>query len=100
MALQIEWTPEANIQLKEILDYWIERNGTGDYSQKLYESIKNVLSVLSRYPESGTPTKNSFVRSKIVKKYYIFYSYDDTFLSVIGFCDMRRDPTYLKSIIE
>ena len=77
MALQIEWTPDAKIHLNLILEYWIENNGTRIYSQKLYESVKNVLRVLSRYPESGKITENQFVRSKIVKDYYIFYSFDE-----------------------
>jgi len=53
MALQIEWTPDAKLHLNEILEYWEERIGSKLFSQKLYESIKNVLNVLSRYPESG-----------------------------------------------
>ncbi len=67
MALQIEWTPDAKIHLNEILEYWIDRNGSNLYSQKLYESVKLVLLVLSKYPESGQETENEFVRSRIVK---------------------------------
>ena len=100
MALQIEWTPDAKSHLNEILEYWVERNGTRTYSQKLYESVKNVLLVLSKYPKSGKITENQFVRSKIVKNYYIFYSFDEELLSVLGFCDMRRDPEFISSILE
>ncbi len=100
MALQIEWTPDAKAQLSQILDYWINRNGSNLYSLKLYESIKIILLVLAKYPESGRLTENLFVRSKIVKDYHIFYSFDETYLSVIGICDMRRDPDYVKSIWE
>lgn len=100
MALQIEWTPEARIQLNDILEYWIDRNGSGIYSQKLYETIKNVLNVLAKYPESGKQTENNLVRSKIVKDYFIFYSYDNEYLTILGFCDMRRDPNYINKLID
>lgn len=76
MALQIEWTPDAKSQLNEILEYWVSRIGSRTYSQKLYESVKNVLRVLSRYPKSGTLTEYPTIRSKIVKDYFIFYSFD------------------------
>lgn len=99
MALQIDWTPDAKLQLNKILEYWIDKNGTSTYSQKLYESIRTVLQVLSKYPESGKTTENPFIRSKIVKDYFIFYSFDDKNLTVFGFCDMRRDPKYIESIV-
>ncbi len=100
MALQIEWTPDAKAHLSEILEYWIERNGTSTYSQKLYESVKNVLTVLSKYPESGHATERQGIRSKIIKDYFIFYTFDNKILSVIGFCDMRRSPDLISTLID
>lgn len=100
MALQIEWTPDALLQLNEILEYWIKRNDSHTYSNKLYGTIKNILTVLSKYPESGKLTENSKIRTKILKDYLIFYSYDNKILTVLGFCDMRRDPLFIKSILD
>ena len=94
MALQIVWTPDAKLQLNEILKYWEQRNDS-----KLYKIIKNALIVLSKYPESGKISENKKVKIKIIKGYYLFYSFDKEKLSVIGFCDMRRDPNFVESII-
>ncbi|MFZ4545353.1 MAG: type II toxin-antitoxin system RelE/ParE family toxin [Saprospiraceae bacterium] len=96
MALQIVWTPDAKIHLNEILEYWQARNGTNIYSQKLYQSVKNALPILAKYPESGKQTENLLIRAKIIKNYYLFYSFNSTQLYVLGFCDMRRDPEYIE----
>lgn len=58
MALQIEWTPHAKSQLNQILVYWINGNGSDLYSLKLYQSIKIILKILVKYPESGRLTEN------------------------------------------
>ena len=99
MALQIVWTPDAKLQLNEILKYWEQRNDSLLYSKKLYKIIKNALIVLSKYPESGKISENKKVKIKIIKGYYLFYSFNKEKLSVIGFCDRRRDPNFEESII-
>ncbi|MBK9254990.1 MAG: type II toxin-antitoxin system RelE/ParE family toxin [Saprospiraceae bacterium] len=96
MALQIIWTVDAKNHVSEILDYWHQRNGTKIYSQKLYQTVKNALKTLAKYPESGKLTEKSLIRAKIIKDYYLFYTFDKTHLFVVGFCDMRRDPEYIE----
>ncbi len=98
MALQIEWTDKALNHLDDILNYWEERNGTRTYSIRLSNLIQESLEVLSRYPESGRQTENKFLRKKSMKDYFIYYSYDDIHLTVMGVCYMRRGPEYLKSM--
>ena len=99
MALQIIWTVDAKDHVNEILDYWHQRNGTKTYSQKLYQTVKNALKTLAKYPESGKLTEKSLIRAKIIKDYYLFYTFDKTHLFVVGFCDMRRDPEYIETFI-
>jgi plasmid stabilization system protein ParE len=99
MALQIVWTPDAKIHLNEILEYWQARSGTSIYSQKLYQSVKNALPILAKYPESGKQTENLQIRAKIIN-YYLFYLYNSTHLYVLGFCDMRRDPEYIELLTK
>lgn len=100
MALQIIWTVDAKDHLNEILEYWHQRNGTRTYSKKLYQTVKNALKILSKYPESGKLTEKPLIRTKIVRDYYLFYTFDDLNLFVVGFCDMRRDPEYIETLIK
>lgn len=96
MALQIEWTNTAEQDLNEVLEYWNERNGSKLFSVKLYELIKHNIGILARFPESGKPTNKAFIRVKIVKQYFVFYTYNDSTLTIMGLCDMRRDPEYIE----
>lgn len=98
MALQIIWTVDADNHFNDILEYWSMRNGTKTYSQKLYQAVTNAIMMLSKYPESGKLTEKTFVRVKIVRDYYLFYSFNDTHLYVVGFCDMRRNPNYIEKL--
>lgn len=98
MALQIEWTPDAREHLNDILKYWVVRNASTSYSKKLYKAVKRAVYILSKFPDSGKKTENENVRSKIVEQYFIFYCYDDKYLSILGICDMRRDPIFIKKL--
>ncbi len=97
MALQIVWTPDATQHFNEILEYWVQRNGSNEYSIKLYKKVKSAISIISMYPESGKLTEKHGVRAKIVRDYYVFYTYDYENLVVVGMCDMRREPEFIAS---
>jgi len=100
VALQIVWTPEASQHFEEILEYWIKRNGSPIYSQKLYQTVKSSLRVLAKYPASGKLTERSGIRVKIVKDYYLFYTYNPDHLVIVGMCDMRRDPNIIQDFLK
>lgn len=96
MALRIVWTLNASTHLIEILHYWETKNGTKSYSMKLYKLFQNVIDILSRYPESGSKTNNILIRRKSTKDYFIYYSFDEELLTVLGIVDMRRNPQFIK----
>ncbi|MDF1695373.1 MAG: type II toxin-antitoxin system RelE/ParE family toxin [Saprospiraceae bacterium] len=100
MALQINWTDKALDHLGNILNYWEERNGSRTYSNKLYSIFQEALEILSRYPDSGRQTNNLFLKKKSVRDYFIYYTFDDSSLTVIGISYMGRGPKYLKSMEE
>ena len=55
---------------------------------------------LTKFPELGRVTDNSFIRYKIVKDYFLYYSFDETTLNVVDVCDMRRNPEYIRSLLR
>jgi plasmid stabilization system protein ParE len=99
MALQIVWSPSSIEQLNEILIYWAKRNGSLHFSQKLYQRVKKTLKILALHPESGKLTEIPHIRAKIILHYILFYAYNDDTLNVVGFCDMRRDPDYINTLM-
>ncbi len=100
MALEIKWTDEAKFQFKEIIHYWDHRIGSSKYSEKLINLVDQTLLRLLEYPEIGRFTENNRIRLKIVKDYFLYYSFDKIQLTVLGISDMRRDPIYLKGLLE
>lgn len=98
MALQIEWTDKALNHLEDILDYWEDRNGNRTYSNKLYVIFQEALTILSKHPHSGRQTDNVFLRKKIVRDYFLYYSHDTEYITVMGISYMGRGTTYLKSM--
>jgi plasmid stabilization system protein ParE len=100
MALKIIWTKNALEHLEDILNYWELRNGTNSYSIKLYKLFQNGLDLLSRYPTSGTKTNNELIRKKTIRDYFVYYSFDELNLTVLGIVDMRRNPKFIRKIEE
>lgn len=99
MALQIVWSPISIEQLNAILIYWVNRNSSLHFSQKLYQRVKKTLKILAIHPESGKLTEITDIRAKIIHHYILFYSFNDETLNVVAFCDMRRDPDFISTLI-
>jgi len=100
MALKIIWTRNAIEHLEDILNYWKVRNGTNSYSIKLYNLFQNGLDVISRYPASGIITNNDLIRKKTLRDYFVYYSFDESNLTVLGIVDVRRNPKFIRKVEE
>lgn len=50
---KIVWTKKANIERKEILEYWIDKNKSARFSKKLNLLFVESLKQISIYPNLG-----------------------------------------------
>ena len=73
MAKQIKWTNRAVIDRTNIYKYWLERNKTNIYSEKLEELFNKSAEIISVFPNIGSTTNYRDVFAKIVKDYKVFY---------------------------
>ena len=73
MAEQVVWTARAEKDRKEILSYWIERNGSAAYSLKLHGLFQTAIGTIAQFPLIGRPTDLKGIRVKLVRDYGIFY---------------------------
>lgn len=96
MAKKIIWTEKANIERKEILGYWIERNKSKTFSLKLNRLFVETLRLLADLPNIGRKTELENVRVKIVKNYLLFYEIKNSELIVLSIWDTRRNEDKLK----
>lgn len=94
---KINWTEKANLERKEILQYWINRNKSKRYSIKLNKLFVETLKKTAENPMIGRKTDfNENIRVKIVRDYLLFYKFDDKQLKVLSIWDGNRDDNKLE----
>jgi toxin YoeB len=57
---EIIWSSKANTELKEVLEFYNERNGNANYSSKLLNEIDDLLNTLSESEFIGRLTENKW----------------------------------------
>ncbi len=87
---KIVWTEKANLERKEILKYWIDRNKSKSFSIKLNKLIIHDLKFLSSNPYTGRKTKIDNVRVITVRDYLLFYEILEEDILVLTIWDGRR----------
>jgi plasmid stabilization system protein ParE len=89
---KIIWSGRASRDLISILDFYIQRNGTTTFSEKLLAEIDTVVSFLPDHPLLGKNTEKESLRVLIRGTYEIFYRVDPDAIIVVAIWDSRRDP--------
>jgi plasmid stabilization system protein ParE len=89
---KIEWLIEAKLDLKDILDFYIKRNGSVIYSKKLNAKFNKSIRLISKNPFIGTQSDFNKVRLLITDDYQIVYEIFDQFILIIMIWDCRRNP--------
>jgi len=100
MVKQVIWSIKAQNDRKEILQYWINRNKSTEYSKKLFNLFQEAVKLLVKHPTIGSPTEFGSVRSKIVRDYQIFYRDSADAIHILAIWDSRQDPEKLKENFE
>ncbi len=93
---KVVWTTEAKLSFKEILDYYIERNGNKKYSSSISRRIRKLISYISSYNLIGKSTDEPGIRVIIYNNYEIFYQLSEDEIEVLLIWDSRRNPKDLK----
>ncbi len=86
MALKVVWSPEAEFQLKEAVDY-LEYKWTEKEIKKLFQKVEKSISIISNNPEMYKNSQRILnTRECVVSKHYsIFYTFDNEFVNIITF---------------
>jgi len=100
MAKKIVWSAKAQINRKEILEYWLERNRSNMYSIQLDQLFREAVQIISQYPAIGRPTEFENVRGKLVRDYYIFYQVQEDELHILSIWDSRQNPDELRQTLD
>ena len=79
------------LELKEILEFYNERNGNVNYSLKLVDEIDDLLNTLSQSEFIGRLTSNKKTRVVVMKVYLVFYEMNGNRIEILSFWDNRQD---------
>jgi len=93
---KIEWSPDATEDLKDILSFYIERNGNKSYSNKLFKQIKRIISYLKDNNYLGKATDGKNIRVIFYQNYKILYEIKRVTIEIQMIWDMRRSPEDLE----
>lgn len=89
---KIIWSHKAKIKLTQILDFYIERNRSKEYSAKLYTQIQKSVRLLINQPKLGISTDLKNVRSLIIGDFIVFYEITNDQIIIHTLWDCRQNP--------
>ena len=93
VRVKIEWTIEARLDLLDILEFYLQRNGNSIYSRKLNTRITESVKLLAKNPFLGKQTADPAIRALVTGDYQIIYEVFEKFILVVMIWDCRRDPS-------
>lgn len=89
---EIIWSKLAETELLNVLDFYIQNNGSAAYSVKLLHEIEGLINLISQNEFIGRLTANKFTRVIPIKHYAVFYEIDKNSIVIVSFWDNRQNP--------
>jgi len=88
---EIVWSELAKLQLANVLEFYVYRNGNSNYSLKILSEVEDLLETLSKAELIGRLTSNKFTRVISMKVYLIFYEINEDKIEILSFWDNRQE---------
>lgn len=89
---KIIWSYRAKSKFKSILSFYTERNGSNDYSAKLFTRINAEVKLLISNPGLGIKTEAERVRGLIIGDYIVYYETTDAEIIIHTLWDCKQNP--------
>ena len=96
MAKKVRWTTRSITDRTNIYRYWLERNQSDSYPEKLEQLFEKSAELISNFPNIGTQTDYRNVYSKVVRDYKIFYRIEPNEIQILRVWDTRQHPDSTK----
>ncbi len=95
--LSIKWSNRAVKERSDILRYWVKRNGSPSYSEKIEAETDKAINVIleNRYIGEKVKNRNNVRRFTVMHDYSIYYTVMKNNLYILSFWDNRQDPERL-----
>ena len=93
---KVVWQPRATKELYEILEFYNNRNGSAEYSERLASKMEYRLSLVGENFQIGEKVDEKNVRRTVVENYVIYYWITPDSVAVLSIRDARRKPKRFK----
>jgi len=91
--LKVVWSLEAIDEFDDIYKYWIEKNKSNNFSNKLWNLTHRAILIIQKNPALGIQTNESKTRMRLIaKNYYLIYKIKQDQLEILKFWDVRQNP--------
>jgi plasmid stabilization system protein ParE len=97
---EVIWSWRAQQDRLEILEYWINRNKSKNFSEKLLKLFIQSSELISTHPQIGKPTNFKNIRFKIIFDYLLFYEESKNRIEILFIWDSRQNPDKLNKLIK
>lgn len=89
---RVIWSPRANDELKDILEFYLKRNGSATYSLKLLQAVDSMIELLLSHPQLGRKTSDKDARIISFGDFLLIYDETPDTLNILSVWDNRQDP--------
>ena len=96
----VVWTETAARQRREILKYWVIRNGSTTYAEKLIKLISEQVKVIQSNPKLFKKADFPNTHISALGYFSIIYKYTKTTIIITAFWDNQQDPKKLLDILK
>jgi plasmid stabilization system protein ParE len=96
----VVWTATAARQRREILKYWVKRNGSTVYAEKLIKLTAKQIKAIQSHPESFKLSEYPDTRESALGHFSIYYKTTSEYLIITAFWDNRQDPKTLLDLLN
>ncbi|MBL0050546.1 MAG: type II toxin-antitoxin system RelE/ParE family toxin [Bacteroidetes bacterium] len=96
VAREVIWTTTAERQLQNTLEYWLNRNKSPLYSQKLLQLVDKYIQQICQRPTSFKLTEYANHRVCVMGVYSLYFLYSNNQIIITGFWDGRQNPKGLR----
>lgn len=94
--MKIIWTQRAKSEFDDTCNFWINKNKSNTYSEKLLDETLRKINIILENPKIGTESKkNKLRRVLVLENFSLTYRLSKDSIHIVSFFDNRRNPNSL-----
>jgi len=97
---KIVWTETAASQRRSILEYWLQRNQSANYSLKLLQASNDKATRIAENPFVYKKAEFPGTHVAAMGHFSLFYKITDNSIIITAFWDNRQDPKKLLELLK